>query len=169
MLLAKGDWSLFITVFPRGTRDLYDEPRRILTSNAKTSLTHSLYLESLSGPYPDTIMADCCIALLGVHLSGYHVVPLLLLHLGFGPWSNCHGGRCHVCAVHVLARLVRCFSAQISWFGVGAYSTATLGNSVSVTLNFETFVMSVKCSTLDGHGSGTLPPPCSYSTTPSSR
>ena len=44
-----------------------------------------------------------------------------------------------------------------------------LGNSVSVTPNFETFVMSVKCSTLDGDGSGTLLQLCSCSTIPSSR
>ena len=58
------------------------------------------------------MVTDCCVALLGVYLLGYHVVPLLLLHLGFGSWSNYHGGGCHVRAVHVPDRLVRHFSAK---------------------------------------------------------
>lgn len=113
------------------------------------------------------MLTDCRVAFLGVYLSGYHVVPLLILRLGFGSWSDCHGGHCHVRAVHVFDCLVRLFSAQplrLHWALM-----LILGNSVSVTPSFETCVTSVKCSTLDGHGSGTLPQPCSCSTTPSFR
>lgn len=113
------------------------------------------------------MMTDCCVTLFGVYLSGYHVIPLLLLRFGFGSGSNCHGGCCHVRAVHVLDCLVRLFSAQQP--GIGFALMFVPGNSVFVTLKFETFVMSAKCFTLDGHGSGTLPPPCSCSITPSFR
>lgn len=52
-------------------------------------------------------MTDCCVALLRVHLSGYYVIPLLLLRLRSGSWLNCHGGCCHVRSLHVLDCLVR--------------------------------------------------------------
>lgn len=55
-------------------------------------------------------MTDCCVALLRVYLSGYHVIPLLLLRLGFGSWLDYHGGCCHVRAVHIVDRLVIRFS-----------------------------------------------------------
>ena len=57
-------------------------------------------------------MADCGVALLRVYLLGYHVVPLLLLYLGFGSWSDYHGGRCPVRAIYVLDCLVRHLSAK---------------------------------------------------------
>lgn len=59
-------------------------------------------------------MTDCCVALRRVYLSSNHVVPILLLRPGFGSWSHCHGGCCHVRAVHVLDCLVRRFSTQAS-------------------------------------------------------
>ena len=58
------------------------------------------------------MVTDCCVALLGVYLPGYHVVPLLLLYLGLGPWSDYHCGGCHVRAVYVPDRLVRHPSAK---------------------------------------------------------
>ena len=51
-------------------------------------------------------MTDCCVALLGVYMFGYHVIPILLLRLGVGSWSNYHGGRRHVRAIHVLDCMV---------------------------------------------------------------
>ena len=57
-------------------------------------------------------MIDCRVALLRVYLSGYHVIPLFLLSLGFGSWPNCYCGCRHVRAVHVLDCLVRHFSAK---------------------------------------------------------
>ena len=100
-------------------------------------------------------------------MSGYHVIPLLLLRLGVGPWSDYHGGGCHVRAVHILDCLVcRCLAQPPR---PGTALIFILGSSVSVTPKFETFVMSVKCSTLDGRGPGTLPQPCFCSTTLSSR
>lgn len=59
------------------------------------------------------MMTDCCVTLRRVYLSGYHVIPLLLLRPGIGSWSDCHGGCCHVCAVHVLDRLVRLFLPKL--------------------------------------------------------
>lgn len=66
-------------------------------------------------------MADCCVALRRIHLSGYHVFSLLLLRLGFGSWSDCHGGCCHVRALHVLDCLVRRFSTQPSRPRIGPH------------------------------------------------
>lgn len=56
-----------------------------------------------------------------------------------------------------------------NFLGLESALILSVGNFVSVTPNFEMFVTSVKCSTLDGDGSGTLPQPCSCSTIPSSR
>lgn len=67
-------------------------------------------------------MIDCCIALRRVYLSGYHVVPLLLFRLGFGSWSDCHGGCCHVRAVHVLDCLVRRSSTPVSRLRTGPHT-----------------------------------------------
>ena len=67
-------------------------------------------------------MTDCCVIVLGIHLSRHHVIPILLLRLGIGSWSNYHGGRRHVCAIHVLNRMVSRISAQTAWSAISTYT-----------------------------------------------
>lgn len=67
-------------------------------------------------------MIDCCVALLGVYLFGYHVIPILLFRLRLGSRSNHHGGCRHVRAIHVLNCMVSRISAQTARPAIGAYS-----------------------------------------------
>ena len=65
--------------------------------------------------------------------------------------------------VTVVVAMSVLYTSLIVWYvaflsillGLESALILILGNSVSVTPNFETCVMSVKCSTLDGHGPGT--------------
>ena len=67
-------------------------------------------------------MTDCCVALFGVYLFGYHVIPILLLRLRLGSRSHYHGGCRHVRAIHVLNCMVSRISAQTTRPAIGAYS-----------------------------------------------
>ena len=67
-------------------------------------------------------MTDCCFALLGVYLFGYHVIPILLFGFGIGSWSDYHGGRRHVCAIHVLDCMVSRVSAQTARPAISTYT-----------------------------------------------
>lgn len=49
---------------------------------------------------------DCCSTLLRIHLSGHHVLSLLLLGLGSGTGPHLDRGTSCVCAVYVTYRLV---------------------------------------------------------------
>jgi len=53
-----------------------------------------------------TIATDLGFALLRVHLSGYHVISLLLLRLGSRAWSDLDCGPSFVRPVHIDHRLV---------------------------------------------------------------
>ena len=56
-----------------------------------------------------TLMIDGRAIVFRIHLFGNHVLPLLILRLGLGSWSDRHCCCGNVCTVYVLDRLVSRF------------------------------------------------------------
>jgi len=59
-----------------------------------------------------TYSADCILAVLGIHLFGDYVVPMVVLD----PWArtrdHLHDRRCRIRVVHFIGRLVSCAEAN---------------------------------------------------------
>ena len=51
-------------------------------------------------------LPDCCIALLRVHLSRYHVIPIFILRVGPRSWPDLDRYPSRIRALHFLSNLV---------------------------------------------------------------
>ena len=59
-------------------------------------------------------MSDSCFALFGVHLFGYHVIPLFILDTGTCAWPHSHRGPGRFRSLHISGRLGIVSLSQLS-------------------------------------------------------
>ena len=91
-----------------------------------------------------------------------HVLPVLVFRIRIGTRTDCNGCCGFLCAVYIFNRLVRLSNVKDRM-----KPNTDTGNSVSVILSFETYVMLGKCFTTAGDGPGISQQYCSSSTIPS--